>query len=276
MKASMLFLGSTIVSFSIVLSATAAIAPEARRAHPATPFRRTVGKLGGNIEHLTGADGRRYMENLRSRHPGVFERAAADLKNRGYKDTGDIEVFRTVRTARNRFDKHRGPNYLVDTLSSSEGEIVYWAWDDGDPTTWEGSVYLLEYTSGNWIDGNCQTYVDEGREWTETWHAFIDAGGPGIDRGPYQTKMHPPRDSGGDVLFAVASSVPAAAQDVYLVRIDWLLVQRKWEDWSWCTAFGCAGTTVACYSLPGTPQQRAACAAATCLGIGIGCLFVLR
>lgn len=46
------------------------------------------------VERLTGDAAQRHLDNLRARHPGLFERGASVLRAKGYRDTGKIEVVR--------------------------------------------------------------------------------------------------------------------------------------------------------------------------------------
>ena len=39
----------------------------------------------------------------------------------------------------------RASHASTTTLSSAEGELVLWSWDDGDPFTWEGTVFMAAY-----------------------------------------------------------------------------------------------------------------------------------
>lgn len=248
----------------------------ASAAHPATPFRRIALPLPASVDKLVGEDARRYVNNLRVRHPGLFEKAAVDLLRRGYHDTGEFTVLRSVRLAR-QMDRRtdRSPYFLTDTVTGSEGEIIYWAWDDGDYYTWEGNVYIHEYSNDNWISANCQTSVDEGTEWYLIWDYMVDAGGPDIERGPQQIRMwwRPEAD------YSHAVDHPGqlrVTSPFILAGINWDYVRRKWEDWSWCAAFGCAGSAAQCYGLIRGTRERAECAAFTCIGVGIGCLYVLK
>jgi hypothetical protein len=243
---------------AFMISVTSFVAAAARAGHPVTPFKRVAQPLPANVEHLSGIEARRYLNSLRIKHPGVFERAAADLRRKGFTETDEVHVYRTVQHVRRGVKSMgvRPPFNLADTASNSDGEIVYWYWDDGgDYSTWQGSVYVNDYASGTWITASCQTSVVEGQEWYLIWDAIDGAGGGDIDRTPPQV---------------------AWRGDYHRVDFDWDRVVRKWEDWSWCTAAGCAGTTYTCFALGRDPRQKAICAGATCIGIGIGCLYVLR
>ena len=234
---------------------------------PQSPFRRLAsGDLPANVEHLTGERAAKHLANLKSRHRGAIERAAADLRRRGLRDTGRVDVVRTTQQVGFRPGAGRTRSFsLVDTAAGAEGEIVYWAWDDGDYSTWEGMIYLNEYSSGTWIAANCQTSLVEGQEWNLIWDQVIDAGGGGVD---IDREIRTVSMSIGS-RFARRPAVQRAA-------INWPEVHRRWQDWAWCASAGCAGGTARCYLLPGTPKTRAECAAISCIGVGVGCLLVLK
>lgn len=101
------------------------------------------------FERLQGNAARSHLRNLMSRHPGRFEKAARILTEKGFRRTDDVVVLRGVTLGATetatRLDAARPSAYRVSSSSSSEGEIVFVSWDDGDPSTWEGSIYMASY-----------------------------------------------------------------------------------------------------------------------------------
>lgn len=235
--------------------------------------RLSEGQSSGNVEKLSPEEGRRYLANLRARHPGVLERAAQVLRARGYADTGRVEVLRSIRFSPVELTlKGSKVIPLSDSYSGAEGEIVAWEWDDGNYDNWEGSVYLLEYSTGNWISVDMQTSLVENEEWNLVWQEPV-AASDNYDDTP----------GGPDIQYASLGSffrIAVRPQHRFQrTAIDWDRIRRKVEDWGWCTAFACAGTTIGCYTnplVPPDPRTRAACSASTCLAVGVGCLYVLK
>jgi hypothetical protein len=231
-----------------------------------------------NLEHLTGHAARQRFEQLRASHRGVFEKAAAMLLRHGFVDTGVVEIIRTPRAVRNSRGDSPRPYSLVDSVADTEGEIVYWSWDDGDQTTWEGNIYLHEYSTVNWISFNGQFSVETANAWAMYWDDPVGAsepagGGPDNQGVRFQ---QPPMFPNAAVFAKTAISPRTRTRGPYSLVIDWIQVQNKIQDWAWCAAFGCAGSTATCQILPGTPREKGLCSAATCLGISVGCLYVLK
>lgn len=144
---------------------------------------------------------------------------------------------------------------------------------DGDYDTWEGNIYIHDYQSGNWINVDAQMLVVEEQEWYEIWTEPI-GGGPGSLDPRYQDMNHQSNSGRAiDILLASNSGIQLAGW------FDGETIKRKYQDWGWCAAFGCAGAYAQCRMVAGpVPDKRAVagCAAGTCIGIGIGCLAVLR
>ena len=92
------------------------------------------------IEKLQGDAAKSHLRNLMSRHPGRFSESERTLMEKGFWRTGDVVVLRSVTLGATEsateldteLDTARsnGPS-----ISSSEGEIVFTSWDDGDPST---------------------------------------------------------------------------------------------------------------------------------------------
>jgi hypothetical protein len=59
-----------------------------------------------------------------------------------------------------------GQNYYE---SSYKGALWAWSWDDGDPNTWEGTISLDHYESGETLDLNAQIAIPSGGPHEPIW-----------------------------------------------------------------------------------------------------------
>ena len=251
------------------------IAPVFVLARPTAPFRRLSAAANApGMQHLTGEDARLFLQQLSDRHPGVVQKSAAMLRQKGWRDTGHMEVIRSVAQVHSSLDSASGPYWLTDgSVAGSGGEIAWWTWDTGNDTTWGGYVYLHEYSSGNWVCANMETSMIPYQEFTLVWDEPTGAGTDGDGGGIINpTSLGTQRST--PLIFA--SYVDRGP--IHRVNwIDWSQVRRGVQNWAWCTSFGCAGSYIGCvYMMPGKlPKEVAECAAGTCIAIGIGCLYVL-
>jgi hypothetical protein len=141
----------------IVLLAGALLAPADVKAQNRSTY----------VETLTGREAKRHLDNLRARRGDAFHRAQAVLKQRGWSDTGRITVWRTNREAKHSLESRAPGISLIQTFdeSSTEGEVVAWEWEDGDYDTWEGTIYLHEYSTGTWMTVDAQFWLTANNEW---------------------------------------------------------------------------------------------------------------
>ena len=77
------------------------------------------------------------------------------LAARGYRPTDILVVQRKLGPAESVLPGVNGPMSIVPqpastTYSNSAGEQIFWSWDDGDDSTWEGSQYVERYSDGAW------------------------------------------------------------------------------------------------------------------------------
>lgn len=229
------------------------------------------------VETLTGREARRHLDNLRARRGDTFQRAQAVLRQRGWTDTGRVSVWRT-----NRDVKHvpgsRVPGIsLIQTFeeSSAEGEVVAWEWEDGDYDTWEGTIYLHEYSTGTWMTVDAQFWLTPDNEWNVVWEFIVDGeDSPGFEP-DYGVRGREPQK--GEILLAKQSA--AASRNPLQRVVDWRGIRMKWAAWAACTAAGCAAAALTCQRLNPTPQEKpdvAMCTGVMCLGAGVQCLDNLK
>lgn len=118
------------------------------------------------IEHFTGEKARTYFESLLARNPqmrAAYDRAVADLRQRGFKPSGTLHVERRYHVT----PGHTGfldrlvallepvlhaQNYFDET--NGDGEFVMDGWGSGDPRYWVGTIYCRRFSDGKWIMGD--------------------------------------------------------------------------------------------------------------------------
>ena len=226
------------------------------------------------VETLTGQAAKRHLDNLRARRGDVFQRAQAVLRQRGWTDTGRVTVWRTNRELAGQRSETRPGISLIQTYQdgSSEGEVVAWEWEDGDYDTWEGTIYLHEYSTGTWMTVDAQFWLTPENEWSVIWDFVVDGqDSPGFepDYGVRGSELQR-----GSILLAKNTEGP-----IRRVGVDMKGIKAKWAAWAACTAAGCAAAALTCQRLNPTPQEKpdvALCTATMCLGAGVGCLDNLK
>lgn len=220
----------------------------------------------------------RTFEQLRQRIRGTLERSAKLLRQKGWHDTGHMEVMRSVRHTRFSIGLNRSPYLLVDgTASGADGEIAWWTWDTGSDTSWGGYLFLQENSSGNWASVTLETSMVPYQEFNLIWDNPTDAGTYDSATGTDVLMLTSSPVSHRSTPFVLAASTTEHGPIQRVNWIDWNQVQRGIQNWAWCAAFGCAGSYVGCVAMmPGKlPKEVAECAAGTCIAIGVGCLYVL-
>jgi hypothetical protein len=106
---------------------------------------------GRVVLELHGEAARVRLRELMSRRPEAF--ANLQLPKQGYRPTDIVHVERIA--------SFRSAGFLSTQTQqelTSEGEILFWSWDDGDDSTWEGVIYFEHYASG--LAGTNEAQID--------------------------------------------------------------------------------------------------------------------
>lgn len=131
------------------------------------------------MEVITGQTALGVLQNMKARHREHFEKAAAQMRARGYTMTSEVVVVRQIDLqARNRRGNALEP--VSDSYANSDGEVIFWSWDDGDNSTWEGTMYVGNYQNGGYtyIDGQIDTVNEELTPvWEDTVYYYGGSGG---------------------------------------------------------------------------------------------------
>lgn len=128
-------------------------APSAPAASPERSFEQTGPATG--FETLRGEAAMNHIANWKAKRPGEFRRATEQMIARGYRPTQIAVVVRSLHLTSDGWvpAKNLGPYRRAQTtVQAAEGEVIFWSWDDGDPTTWEGTIHCENYTSGVTVD----------------------------------------------------------------------------------------------------------------------------
>ena len=105
-----------------------------------------------SLESLRGEAAREHLRNLLAKRSEAYARSRANLRQRGFLPTEIVVVHRTARTDVVERRRDKGLRLAQDHYDSNDdGEVVFWSWDDGDDTTWEGSFYAERYSDGAWL-----------------------------------------------------------------------------------------------------------------------------
>jgi len=200
------------------------------------------------VEQMTGQAARLHIRNLMSRQPHAFAASRGLLTERGYVPTDHFYVERTINLAGKKGDKD--DIQFAYSENNVDGEIDIWSWDDGNPDTWEGSIYVEVYRNGSASTWGGQ--IDDSRTdypwiwYRETWEK------PGVG-GPRQIRLVPPKPTNG----------------IELVRGDYELTSfYNWaECWRRAVVGGCTAAAIGCKRMgPAWPE----CFGFICVGVEIG------
>lgn len=261
----------------LILGSSSLLAERAGRIRTtnAVPFEKVTS--GSYMDRLDGDAAKKHLDNLRAQHPGVFQKAAATLLARGYVDTGKVVVLRANRAAKARGETRRDPAVLADTAYLDEGEVILWEWYDGNDDNWEGNVHVLDYVTGNWINVDAQLWTTEAQQMQEIWSEPID----GYEREPIIIEAN---GLGRRDLRSTRPDAPSGIQlasfkvtnpSIRPASIDWYTIRRKWEDYSWCVAFGCGASAMTCHTFR-ERRAVAGCVVFNCTIFAGGCMIMLR
>jgi hypothetical protein len=214
------------------------------------------------VEKLRGDVALAHLYNLRARRPDALTAAASKLAARGFSPTETVYVERLIGLAQS---PEQGPGSslrLAQNYSeqNSSGEIVFWSWDDGQPNTWEGSIYIEIYSNGAASSWEGQIYSGTSdHPWVYYYKTWEQQPHP-----PLPTLWDAPPLPGGIVTAAMKSPFHGPPGEIMLVPSfsGWARCWRKCVV-AWCSAaaLGCLGATV----------TWPACWGATCTGAELGC-----
>lgn len=111
-------------------------------------FEQTSSKTG--VETLRGDAALRHFANWRAKNPRAYAAAAAEYARRGWRPTQNVVVMRSLRlTSQGWVPANALPFRQAQSFSGVEGEVMFWSADDGNPATWEGTIYGDNYQSGD-------------------------------------------------------------------------------------------------------------------------------
>lgn len=239
------------------------------------------------VERFQGEEARRYLNTRIAQNASfkaAYERSQQQMLARGYMATWTVYVER--RFTRKPVDRslQGRVRQLMDVIvspvsaqgyseSSESGEFIVSAWDDGNPDTWEGSVYVHRYSDGAWrlFDMQLDAGTSEAAANDPYYNNFLDGrggGGPGgplpingpLDRGPRAVFVNLV-GADTDVARLEAANITATAN----AQCDWLCQAGQWAR---CTRHGCVGSAIACTR---TGPLWLPCFGAVCTGVQVVC-----
>lgn len=112
--------------------------------------------------------------------PGL-QRAAHVLASKGYTATDQVYVQRTSSRGSSpassfgvKYDLPLTfPLKVGQTFATTDGELVFWSWNDGDPWTWEGTIFGQRYADGAYHIADGQINI-ETANYYPVWAEDID------------------------------------------------------------------------------------------------------
>lgn len=93
-------------------------------------------------QRLSGEEAFAHLRKLQSAEKNSFRKAAERLRAKGYTPTETVDVLQTGTPPSKRIRP------VQETFVDEGGEVVYWTWSDGIDGTWEGVIYVEDYTTG--------------------------------------------------------------------------------------------------------------------------------
>lgn len=211
-----------------------------------------------DVDKLTSDTAHARLDAIKAQLPAEFRRAQAALEARGYKPTETVVVRRIQ-----PLDKVRP----AQTYSDGDTEIVFWSWDDGDDSTWEGEIYMENHTAGISLLLDGQIAVGNSAP-TVTWETQIYRHGPLTSPAEPDPQVAMPRRRAMQLASLTADWDGAAAGDESGIKLVQFGPRHRLQHWAECAATGCWSAMVACrFTGPGWPE----CAAGACLGVMLGC-----
>ena len=247
-----MFRRTTAVVMSLGLLAPPAIG--------AAPRGKPINEIRGS-QSFTGADAARLLKEKKEKNAS-FEQAlregAEQLAAYGYKPTGKVTIFRNLgdeSKPKRLFDRILDavmPRLAAQTAYGPGFEIGWISWDDGNPASWEGQVYI--YTAeGEYGVYNQQTDVSGAGDymmpyWSYTTHYY---------RPPYLPEASAER--------------PQVTLAQYRIKKPY---QPDWGNFYLCAFRGCGIAAAVCpLAGPAAPECFVAGCTAALIDCGLGYLL---
>lgn len=218
------------------------------------------------IETLTGPAAVAHLRNLQRKRAKAFDKAAQIMRERSFKPTDFVYVQRSVAA-------DSSLRVSDSSISSPEGELVLWSWDDGDPYTWEGTVFMAAY-GDHYAESLSNAQLDIASEATfdTTWEVLVDWYGD--YRGPRDldpvARRSTRRGDGGIQLISLRSSEYELLQSQPPQQPKPPMNPVK--KWAICAGGACAGAAATCWI---TGPLFGACFNARCTGGSLACAVTL-
>jgi hypothetical protein len=142
-------------------------------------------------ERLSGRGAEAYVAARFAADPrfaAAAMRARAALQKKGYVRTnevvtGKLGVPRATPSLFQRLAARLFPvAHAQDVAQTEQGAVTFWSWDDGDPNTWEGEVFVEDYANGLWSYKAKQMDTETSEELIVIWAEDYGAGGDGWER----------------------------------------------------------------------------------------------
>ncbi len=111
---------------------------------PSGNIHRTQLPNGETLELLLNDAAFAHVRNLKARNPKAFAASERLMRSKGWRPTNTVVVMRTLAPARSSGHDTSGVE-LAESIYLPEGEVVFTTWDDGNPATWEGELYAVNY-----------------------------------------------------------------------------------------------------------------------------------
>ncbi|HEX2833713.1 MAG TPA: hypothetical protein VHW00_11935 [Thermoanaerobaculia bacterium] len=229
------------------------------RAHPTRPAdaKVAIDRISGESSHaepvqiLRGAEAKAHLAELKSKRPSVFRMAERRMSARGYRPTEQVVVLRTARTEPSLYQP-------TQSIPTSEGEIVFWSWDDGDDSTWEGTMYISRYSNGAEMLQEAQFDIATATP-SVMFESTIWKHLPGLE----YAAGDDPNVQGSPVLMASLRGATATPQIELATSMP-----RPAREWLGCVVNGCLVGAIACaFSGPAYPE----CVVLVCAAVKLGC-----
>jgi len=192
---------------------------------------------GRQLEILIGHAADEHLQNLLSRRGPQYAKAHALMQARGWKPAHHAVIMRTLRAIPMKGSIHQSPGiaYVQSTpIDIAEGEVVFESWDDGDPTTWEGTMYAWNYSTGGEAlhEGQFDTIVNDALWEDAVWS---HPGDPAYRDVSFQERNQPMTHAAKGLRSSRSGPVFAQFSGKRLMR-DWLI----------CVAFGLGSVLIQC------------------------------